>query len=685
VQNEALLDGLTPAQAAAVTSEAQPLCILAGAGSGKTRVLTRRIAWRVAEGAAEANHVVAVTFTRKAAGELRHRLGVLGLRDGVAAGTFHALALAQLRRWWSDKGHPEPAILDRKVRIIAPLLGGRRLGPAVQAIDIASEIEWAKARGIAPSRYEEQAAAAGRRPPIALDAFAALFDRYENEKKRRGLVDFDDLLWMAGTALRDDPQFAAATRWRFRHLFVDEFQDVNPVQYRLLQGWLGDRLDLCVVGDPNQAIYSWNGADPTLLTEFPTHFPTAEIVALADNFRSTPQIFAVANAVLADGRAGRDTAELVAHSADGALPNVLSFSNETDEARGIARAARAARGPGRSWSSIAVLVRTNAQAVPICEALAEVGIPYRLRGDGGLLHQPEIRDAIAALRRVPASTPIRSSIADLDEMVASAEGTDERRANLEELIRLGTEFDAMEPGGTTTGFLTWLRATVKAEAPDTADDAVEVVTFHRAKGLEWPVVIIAGLEKGLVPIGHATTPAAEAEERRLLYVALTRAREVVRCTWAERRAFGARAFPRSPSPYLEAIEMTIDLLSKGHAPGDLRARIAAERARLTELKRRTPARGVRGARIAGADADPDVVTALKAWRMDAARTAGVPAYVIFHDTTLAALAEAMPESDDDLLAVPGIGPVKVERYGADVLRVIAAADDARHDGAIEAS
>jgi DNA helicase-2/ATP-dependent DNA helicase PcrA len=686
VTTEHLLEGLTAAQAAAVTSDAQPLCILAGAGSGKTRVLTRRIAYRVATGSADAEHVVAVTFTRKAAGELRHRLATLGLRNGVAAGTFHSLALSQLRHWWADRGHHEPTILDRKVRVIAPLMGGRRLGPAVQPMDIASEIEWAKARGIAPGRYEAEADAAGRRPPIPADAFAALYERYENEKKRRGLIDFDDLLWMAGTALHDDAQFAAATRWRFRHLFVDEFQDVNPVQFRLLQGWLGDKLDLCVVGDPNQAIYSWNGADPTLLTEFPARFASAEVVSLADNFRSTPQILAVANAVLADSR---ENAELIAHAENGPLPRITAFGNDIDEARGIARAARSAKSPGRTWSSIAVLVRTNAQAVPICEALADAGVPYRLRGDGGLLHQPEIRDAIASLRRVPAATPVRSALSDLDEVLATGDGTEERRGNLDELIRLANEFDAIEPGGTTAGFLAWLSTTVKAEAPDTAGDAVEVVTFHRAKGLEWPVVFIAGLEKGLVPIGHATTPAAEAEERRLLYVAITRAREVVRCSWAERRTFGSRSVPRSPSPYLDPIEMTLDLLDKGYAPVDLRAKIAEERARLAQLNQaRRKARPTQGALIAGANADPDVLSALKAWRSAAARTAGVPAYVIFHDTTLAALAEAMPESESALLTVPGIGPVKVERYGVDILRVLSEArdaQDARQAAATEAS
>lgn len=663
-----MLDGLTEAQLAAVTSTAQPLAILAGAGSGKTRVLTRRIAYRVAQGDADASKIVAVTFTRKAAGELRHRLGSLGLREGVAAGTFHALALSQLRRWWTDRNQPEPSILDRKVRILAPLLGGRRLGPTVQPIDIASEIEWAKARGIAPDRYEAEAAAAGRKPPIALDAFATLFQRYEHEKKRRGLVDFDDLLWQAGTAMHDDAQFAAATRWRFRHLFVDEFQDVNPVQFRLLQGWLGDRVDLCVVGDPNQAIYSWNGADPTLLTNFSSRFPTAEVVSLADNFRSSPQILAVANGVLADGHSGRDSAELIAHAPNGPAPTVMSYGSDAEEAKGLARMVRGAHKPGRQWSSIAVLVRTNAQAVPICEALAAAGVPYRVRGDGGFLQQPEVRDALAVLRRSPASTPVRSAVADIDELLGTTGGTDERRANVEELIRLVHEYDGLEPGGNATGFLAWLNSTVKSESPDTSGDAVEVATFHRAKGLEWAAVFVAGLEKGLVPIGHATTPAAEAEERRLLYVALTRARESLTCTWAERRTFGGASIPRTPSPYLEAIELTIGLLGRGVAPDDLRAKIAAERARLADLSKAR--RKAASANTPGANADPDLLSALKEWRGALARTAGMPAYLIFHDTTLAALAEAVPLDEAALLRVPGIGPVKVNRYGTDVLRVL---------------
>src|SRR4051812_38936647 len=299
---DALLEGLTEAQAAAVTSDGAPLVILAGAGSGKTRVLTRRIAWRAATGSADPRHVLALTFTRKAAGELRHRLGALGVRDGVAAGTFHAVAYAQLRQRWADAGQHAPTLLDRKAGFLNRLLGPRsERDAAVQTIDLAAEIEWAKARMVGPEQYEAAALHAGRTPPITPSAMASLYERYETEKHRRGVVDFDDLLLRCVGALRDDTAFAAAQRWRFRHVFVDEYQDVNPTQAALLAGWRGDGNDLCVVGDPNQAIYSWNGADPAYLSDFTVREPGATVVRLDDNFRSTPQVLATAAAVLAGG------------------------------------------------------------------------------------------------------------------------------------------------------------------------------------------------------------------------------------------------------------------------------------------------------------------------------------------------------------------------------------------------
>jgi len=267
--DEVLLDGLTDAQRAAVTCDGAPLCILAGAGSGKTRVLTTRIAWRVATGSADARHVLALTFTRKAAGELRRRLGGLGVRDGVAAGTFHAIAYAQLRRRWADQGVQAPTLLERKAGLLARLAGPRSTGDAaVQPADLAAEIEWAKARLIAPAQYEAAALGAGRTPPIPTPSMATLYERYEQEKRSRGLVDFDDLLVRCVEAMHADAEMAAAVRWQHRHLFVDEFQDVNPAQAALLAAWRGSSSDLCVVGDPNQAIYAWNGAEPSFLVDF---------------------------------------------------------------------------------------------------------------------------------------------------------------------------------------------------------------------------------------------------------------------------------------------------------------------------------------------------------------------------------------------------------------------------------
>ena len=347
---DGLLQGLNEAQRRAVTSEASPLCILAGAGSGKTRVLTRRIGWRIAQGSADPRHVLALTFTRKAAGELSTRLSVLGVRDRVAAGTFHAMAYAQLRRRWADRNERPPTLLDRKVRLLAPLLAGHRRA-AVQPADVATEIEWAKARFVGPAHYEDEAAAAGRKPALPLSVMASLYERYEEEKRRRGVVDFDDLLLLAARALETDETFAAAQRWHFRHLFVDEFQDVNPVQFRLLEGWRGERTDLCVVGDPNQAIFGWNGADAHYLTGFGERFPTAEVVRLDDNYRSSPEILAVADAVLS-GSANGQSRPLRANRPPAACPSLRSWASDRDEARGVARAMRRRYSTSMPWSAM---------------------------------------------------------------------------------------------------------------------------------------------------------------------------------------------------------------------------------------------------------------------------------------------------------------------------------------------
>jgi DNA helicase-2/ATP-dependent DNA helicase PcrA len=658
-----LLTGLTPAQLEAVTTPGQPLCILAGAGSGKTRVLTRRIAWRVAEGHALAPHVLALTFTRRAADELSSRLAGLGVRDQVAAGTFHAIAYAQLRRRWADNGERPPALLDRKTRILFRLLPARRSPSDPGPTELAAEIEWAQARMVSPAGYAEAVAAAGRKPPLPTATVASIYERYQDEKRRQNLVDFDDLLLECAGALETDPAFAATQRWRYRHLFVDEFQDVNPLQFRLLEAWRDGRDDLCVVGDPRQAIYSWNGADPRYLTGFAERFPGATVVHLDENHRSSPQVVAVANAVL-EGIGGRP---LRAPGADGPLPTVTAYATDSDEARNVVRALRRRGGPGH-WSDLAVLARTHAQLVVFEDLLKAAAIPYRLRGASAFLDQPAVKEAIAGLRR-RSGAPLATVVPDLDALAREADEAGERGADLDVLARQAREFLVLDRTGSVGGFVAWLTARLAREEPATRGQAVDLATVHAAKGLEWPVVFLVGFEQGLLPIGHATTPEARAEERRLLYVAVTRAEQELHLSWAERRTFGSGTMARSPSPWLTEVEAAIGALAGVTEPGSegWRSCVAEGRARL-----RSTAGGRRVPR-AGERADPAVLQALRSWRANTARASGVPAFVVFHDTTLAAVAEARPRDRPSLLALPGMGPVKADRYGDALLAVVASA------------
>jgi DNA helicase II / ATP-dependent DNA helicase PcrA len=655
-----LLEGLTPAQAEAVATEAAPLRVLAGPGSGKTRVLTRRIAHRIATGSADAGHVLALTFTRKAAGELRARLGRLGVRGTVVAGTFHAVAYATLRRDEADAGRPPPALLPRKAGLLGRLLERRGLAGDVRPGEVAVEIEWAKARLVGPEGYVEAAAAAGRRPPVDVGEVGVLYRAYEDEKRRRGQVDFDDLLLRCARRLESDPEAAARQRWRFRHLFVDEFQDVNPLQARLLEAWRGDRPDLCVVGDPDQAIYAWNGADAGLLLDFPRRFRGGHTVVLADNFRSTPQVLAVAGAVLGARAAGAGPLRPAREA--GALPTVRRFADDGAEARGIARAIERRHRDGLAWSSMAVLVRTHAQSVVLEEALVAAGVPHRVRSGPPFLRQPAVVAALDELARRPGRLAPR--LVDLEEEAFDGGEAGELRA---ELVRLGREYEALDPAAGTEGFLDWLAAALRADDGPSAAGVVEVATFHAAKGLEWPVVFLAGLERGLVPIGHARPGPATDEEQRLLYVALTRAEEELHCSWAAERHFGGRAVEREPSPWLADVEAAIAALEAAAEGTDWRDALAEGRRRLRVAEETATASR---SRRPGAAADPRLVAALEAWRTAAARAAGVPRHLVLHDATLAAVAEARPRDHQALLALPGVGPVKADRYGDDLLSVV---------------
>ena len=676
-----LLRGLDTTQRDAVTSRAAPLAILAGAGSGKTRVLTRRIAWQALERAVEPRHVLALTFTRKAAGELRTRLGRLGVERAVTAGTFHSIALAQLRRRAADAQRTMPTLLERKVRLLVPLVNVRGREAGLRAAELASEIEWAKARLVRPDGYERAITLAARTPPRPAAEVAEVYREYERQKRRRGLVDFDDLIWGCADVLERDADFAAAQRWRFRHLFVDEFQDASPAQFRLLRAWLGDRSDLCVVGDGDQAIYGFAGADPTFLVRFtaqfpPERFPDVGVVRLGSNYRSTPQVVAAAGAVLG---ASRHRAPVHAARPDGPFPTVTAYDTDDDEARGVARALRAAHGSDVPWSRLAVLYRVNAQSALFEEALSRAGVPFRVRGGGRFLERPEVKVALDALQESARRAPSRTFAEHLTDLTTptgetSEELSEERQEHIDAVVRLGHEYLDAEGGpgtapewqaGSVDGFLAFLQTALRGDDANPAgNDAVELLTFHRAKGLEFDTVFVTGLERGLVPISHAKSPEAFDEEQRLLYVALSRAERVLELSWARQRTIGVRVANRSPSQWLSRVERAIESVGGAHAPddgGDVRERIADARAHVS--KQKNTQRTV-------ADADTPLFAALVEWRRRLSRASGAPAYVVFHDTTLAAIASARPRTRGALLTVPGVGPVKAERYGDAVLALV---------------
>lgn len=700
---DGLLAGLDDGQRAAVTSPAAPLGILAGAGSGKTRVLTRRIAHRALSGDADPRKVLALTFTRKAAGELGDRLTKLGMRDRPTAGTFHAIAYAQLRTAWAGSGERAPVLLDRKGSFLGRLLGRAR---GLTVVDLAAEIEWAKARLVRPESYANAAGSAGRRSSADLERIADLYRRYEDEKRTRGVVDFDDLLIRCLAAMTRDDAFAAAQRWRFQHLFVDEFQDVNPLQFRLLRAWLGDSSDVCVVGDPAQAIYRWNGADADYLLRFEAHFPGAEVLELRSNYRSTPEILGVGARVLGNA-AGIQRAPVQAMRPEGRSPTVEAFASDADEAAGVARDVRDHHGPGRSWSSQAVLVRTNGQLPVIEQAFRKANIPYRVRGGQAFAQRPEVRDALGAAGRASGAFSVwladleaavaatRTQLASVNQssdfggdgaLVADAAGAPsapgsaaDRVVGLEQLVRLGHEFAAIDPTAPVHAFGQWLTATVRGEDAGRGD-AVQLATFHAAKGLEWPIVHLAGVEQGFVPIAHATDGDAVAEERRLVYVAVTRAEDELHVTWAKERTFGTRAVQRQPSPWLTLLASESAAAvrtgsgargggsTSGASPSRTRQALRESRRQLDEAIDHRPSR------TRTADTDPQrrqAFDALWAWRADQARKASVPPAVVLSDRVLDALARARPTTHGELAATAGIGSLRAAQLGDTLLAVLA--------------
>jgi DNA helicase-2/ATP-dependent DNA helicase PcrA len=606
------LDGLNPEQRRAAEAVRGPVCILAGAGTGKTTTITRRIAQQVASGAFDPTQIMAVTFTDKAGGELRARLAALGVTR-VRAGTFHSAALRQLRHFAPDQlGNilPSKALLLRQIgnRLRAPY----KFRPAG---DLATEIEWAKNRRIAPDSYLD--AAKDREPPIPLDLMVRVYAEYEQRKEAEGQLDFEDLLERTVRVFEDDEGAATTFRAQYRAFTVDEYQDVNLLQQTLLELWLGDGDDLCVVGDDYQSIYAFTGAGPEHLLGVPARFPNATVVRLEENYRSTPQVLALANKLVP--KLGGAEKVLRPTRPAGDDPVVTAFASPAAESDAIVAAIRATKVP---LEDIAILCRTNARLTDFEEALHDAAIPFQ---GSSLLARDAARRLVRRLERSDrgAAAAVRTAALEAGwlEKLPDKLGERElvRQTDLARLVALADAFD-----GDAAAFVAELRQ--RFDTGGEGARGVNLLTLHKAKGLEFDTVFIPRLEEKELPSRQARTSDEIDEERRLLYVGMTRAKRILWLTWSGKRSrfIAELGHAQTPDAHKTAREWTPD----------------AER--------------------------------LRAWRLERAREDGVPPYVVFHDTTLHAIADAQPTSLGDLSQIAGVGPAKLERYGDALLALLTA-------------
>ncbi|WP_415855864.1 ATP-dependent DNA helicase UvrD2 [Sinomonas sp. G460-2] len=691
---ERLLGGLDDEQRAVATTLQGPLCVLAGAGTGKTRAITHRIAYGVQTGAFQPQRLLAVTFTARAAAEMRGRLRDLGA-GGVQARTFHAAALRQLQYFWPQAvGGQLPGLLEHKAQAIAESARRLRLTVDRAAIrDLASELEWAKVSMLTPSTYLEGAAGRGEPGGLQPPTVARLFQAYEDVKVDRNLIDFEDVLLITVGILQEDQKVAAQVREQYRHFVVDEYQDVSPLQQRLLELWLGGRDELCVVGDASQTIYSFTGATSAHLLEFGKRYPDATLVKLVRDYRSTPQVVQLANRLLGSRRSGGPAADrlwaeplqLVAQRPQGPEPEFTECADDEAEAATVAKRIGELVAAGTEPKDVAVLFRTNGQSEAFEQALSAAGIGYQLRGGERFFNRREVRDAILQLRTAARAQPdgvalgqsvrdVLSSLGYADVAPSGSGATRERWESLSALVALADELSASrgEGFGMADFVLELQERATSQHAP--AVQGVTLASLHAAKGLEWDAVFLVGLSEGLVPISFADTPVTVDEERRLLYVGITRARHFLHLSWSLARTPGGRAH-RRPSRFLDGLR-----------PGSLRT--TAGPAGGGSSRRRREYKGPALCRVCGTvletgaerklgrcnDCPPtyDEATfeSLRAWRLEQAREADVPAFVVFTDATLTAIAEAKPASLEDLSKVAGVGKAKLERYGGAVLELL---------------
>ena len=679
---EELLDALDPQQREAALQVSGPLCVRAGAGTGKTRAITYRIAYGSAVGAVDPNTILAVTFTAKAAAEMSSRLRALGAGRAQAM-TFHGAALKQLAYFWPRvSGGPLPNLMPHKASVVAA--AASRVGVRTDKLvvrDLAAELEWAKVSMVAPDGYADFARANLRTPPIDMEIgdFPRFYEAYEQAKADRNAIDFEDVLLLQCGLLEEREDVARAVRSRYRSFVVDEYQDVSPVQQHLLDLWRGDRTDLCVVGDVAQTIYSFTGASSKYLEEFPKRMKGARVIELVRDYRSTPQVVALANQVVASaqGMDGRATTlglpgavRLQAQRPSGPAVSFERYGHDVEEARGVAQSIKELHQAGVPLSEIAVLYRVNAQSEAFEEALADAGIAFQVKGGARFFDREEVKRAVLLVRQQARVRALAGQeTGSLPDMVAEVVGTlgwqatppsaagavRERWANLDALLDLARR----NPGQTPEQFVSELEERSAAKAAPTVEGVV-LSTLHAAKGLEWDAVFLAGLSEGLMPISMADTPAGVEEERRLLYVGVTRAREHLRLSYSQARS-ADRKGKRGVSRFLTGM-WPREEPARGRWTASSTGGTQKSRAKTGDLNTQFLAESDRETK--------ELFEALRRWRLEVSREIGKPAFTVFSDATIRDVATAKPRTLRQLGALRGIGAVKLEAYGTPILRLV---------------
>lgn len=536
---EEILSALDPDQRTVALATRGPVCVIAGAGTGKTRAITHRIAYAAAIGTMDPAKVLALTFTAKAAGEMRTRLRALGVPT-VAARTIHSAALKQLLYFWPTVfGGRTPDLMTTKTGFLTEAINRAGLSETLKATnrelmrDIASEIEWAKVSQVAPPDFLDEISKRTQKPRVLPEQLVQVYTAYESIKKEELAIDFEDVLLLCAAMLEEERDVRERVQDQYRYFTIDEYQDISPIQQRLINAWLGTRKDICVVGDPAQTIYSFAGATPVFLNTFTQRFPEAEVIRLSTGYRSTPEITFAANALLRHGQMGQ---ELVAQNGHGSKPTVSSYTDEESEIAGVMSDITALLAQGTAPQEIAILARTNAQLKVAEKQMLKLNLPYQLRSTERFFERKEIRDFIKEVRK--ASVIPAEGQGWIDELRSLAQPylTGETIDGIAALLHLARELDSDASFTTKTlrGYLREVEDRVQQNNPPTMP-VVTLATLHAAKGLEWERVFLIGASDGQLPVADASLD----EERRLFYVGITRAKSELHISYR-----------RSPSPFL---------------------------------------------------------------------------------------------------------------------------------------